>query len=99
MILREAVAAAPKPIPLVSHRYIPSEPRETGNPDFSIMQSDVICYGANLADYFEREFGDGRKPMGGPIRFVQFWSDFVERTYKDPWYPARKKIGLPSGLR
>lgn len=88
-VLREVVDEAPKLIPLVSHRYIPSEPNEIGNPIFSIMQSDVIYYGADLADYFEREFADDGKPFAAPIKRIRFWSDLVERAYKDPYYPAR----------
>ena len=79
-VLRSVVAQAPKLIPLISHRYLPAEPHEAGNPVFSVYQSDVIYYGANLADYFEREFGDPRRPLPEPIKRIRFWSDFAERT-------------------
>ena len=58
-VLRSVVSHAPKLIPLIGHRYLPEEPHEGGNPVFSVYQSDVIYYGANLADYFEREFTGG----------------------------------------
>jgi hypothetical protein len=72
--------ASPKLVPLVSHRYLPSEPNEAGNPIFSIYQSDVIYYGADLADYFEREFGNTRTPVVGPARPIRFWSELVPRN-------------------
>jgi hypothetical protein len=50
-VVTAIVNAAPRLIPLVGHRYIPEIPHEAGNPVFSVMQSDVIYYGANLTDY------------------------------------------------
>lgn len=41
-VLTMIVGAAPRLIPLISHRYISEEPHEAGNPVFSVMQSDVI---------------------------------------------------------
>ncbi|MBS0478479.1 MAG: hypothetical protein JSR79_04180, partial [Proteobacteria bacterium] len=52
-----AVANAPKLIPLIGHRLLPTEPCEAGNPVFSIYQTDIIYYGANLTHYFDNEFG------------------------------------------
>jgi hypothetical protein len=75
-------------VPLISHRYIPSEPNEAGNPVFSVYQSDVIYYGADLADYFEHEL-DGWAPVTTPIKHIRFWSDLVERAFQAPFYPAR----------
>lgn len=79
-VLRDVVNKAPKLVPLVAHRYIPCEPNESGNPIFSIHQSDIIYYGADLADYFEREFGDAQEPMAGPVKPIRFWSEFVTRN-------------------
>ena len=56
------------------------EPHESGNPIFSIVQSDIIYYGYNLEDYFEREFVDTRRPFSGPFKHIRFWSHFVERN-------------------
>lgn len=77
-VLRNIVDQAPRLVPLVSHRYIPSEPNESGNPIFSIHQSDIIYYGANLADYFEREFGNARGSVVGPVKRIRFWSELVD---------------------
>ncbi|NBW06660.1 MAG: hypothetical protein EBR82_01375 [Caulobacteraceae bacterium] len=76
--LTAIVNAAPKLIPLVSHRYLPAEPHEAGNPVLSVHQSDVIYYGADLADYFEREFGHPTRPLRRHIKRIPFWSDLVE---------------------
>ncbi len=85
-ILQKAVDNAPQLVPLVGHRYIPSEPSEAGNPVFSIHQSDVIYYGVDLAHYFERELGASSRPIAGPIKHIRFWSDLVERAYQAPFY-------------
>ena len=75
------VARAPKLIPLISHRYLPEEPHEPGNPVFSVYQADVIHYGADLTDYFEREFaGWSHRPWPDHIKYIRFWSDLVERN-------------------
>ena len=83
-IVTAVVEAAPGLIPLIAHRYIPEEPHEAGNPVFSVMQSDVIYYGADLADYFDREFHPAPfpgKPLAPDIKFIPFWSDLVERNH------------------
>ena len=74
-----AVAAAPKLIPLFGHRFIPEEPHERGNPVFSVYQTDVIYYGANLEDYFRREFKEIAWAADWPIpKRIRFWSDLVD---------------------
>lgn len=79
--LRTAFEKAPRMIPIYSHRYIPAEPHELGNPVFSIYQSDVIHYGADLIDYFEREAkGYTSKPWPGSIKQIRFWTLAVERN-------------------
>jgi hypothetical protein len=44
--LEQAVAAAPKLIPITGHRYLLGEPCQTGNPVLSVYPSDVIICGA-----------------------------------------------------
>lgn len=88
-VLKSVVSEAPKLVPLVSHRFLPTEPHEAGNPVFSVYQSDVIYYGSNLADYFEREFVDHRRPVGQPIRHIRFWSDLVERNFDGRFFLPR----------
>ena len=92
-MIAEAVRAAPPLIPLIGHRYLPSQPNESANPVFSVYQSDIIYYGRDLADYFERELTPSGTPFIGPTRYVPFWSDMVDRAYKEPFYPAAKETG------
>ena len=73
--LKAAFDVAPTLIPIFAHRYIPAEPHETGNPVFSVWQTDVIYYGADLMDYFDREFGEGKRgPLPADLKEIPFWS-------------------------
>ena len=82
-VVRNLVAAAPRLIPILGHRYLPAEPCEAGNPVLSVYQSDIISYGRDLEDYLAHEFGGVTGPVTGPVRRIRFWSDIVD----DP--PAR----------
>ena len=84
-VLRAVVERAPKLIPIYSHRYIPEEPQESGNPVFSVYQSDIIYYGRDLADYFDHELhgNANRGPMTN-VKRIRFWSDMVERYGERP---------------
>jgi hypothetical protein len=75
--LTALVAAAPKLIPLYGHRYLPTEPYERGNPVFSIVQADIIYYGADLEEYFDREFGNPSRRVSKVKKYIEFWSDLV----------------------
>jgi hypothetical protein len=77
-VLTAVVAKAPKLIPLFAHRYLPAEPHESGNPVLSVHQSDIIYYGADLADYFDHEFGGNRRPLPDHVKRIRFWSDLIE---------------------
>ncbi|MEJ0058444.1 MAG: SMI1/KNR4 family protein [Terricaulis sp.] len=82
--LGEVVTQAPKLIPLDGHRYLPETPNERGNPVFSVYQSDVIYYGADLADWIVREergWEAGRAvDPARPPREIPFWSEIVRRN-------------------
>lgn len=79
MLVTELVLEAPVLIPIYSHRGIPNEPLETGNPVFSIVQTDIIVYGPNLADYLRAEFGPNRlRDLSTPLRAIRFWSELVD---------------------
>ncbi len=76
-VARSYVDQAPKLIPIYSHRYIPDRPNESGNPVFSVFQTDIIIYGADLASYLKKEFGD--LPTGDSAeKIIEFWSSLVE---------------------
>jgi len=100
-VLRSALAAAPRLIPIYSHRFLPETPNEAGNPVFSMHGFDTIYYGANLDEYFAREFG-GRGVIG-PVRHIPFWSDLVERfDLAYAFYDAAKRQahqGAGAGVR
>jgi len=85
-VLRQVVATAPRLIPIYSHRFIPQSPSEPGNPVFSVYQSDIIVYGAKLADYFEREFDAGalRDKDWPSIKRIPFWSEMIENRGTNP---------------
>ena len=77
--VRQLVAAAPKLIPVYSHRMMPDSPHIAGNPVFSVHQTDIICYGVDLADYFVHEFVDDKSdpnyvwPSRDTYRKIEFW--------------------------
>jgi len=79
------MARWPKLIPLYSHRYLPAAPAPLGSPVFSVVQTDVVQYGANLLDYLNNELG----PQGEFIRRAPGyryppWSDFeMDPTNED----------------
>jgi hypothetical protein len=72
----QAVAGAPRLIPIYSHRYIPAEPAKAGNPVFSVYQTDIIVYGNDLLSYFAHEFAGVAKWHTPPLdmRPIRFWS-------------------------
>ena len=76
-IARAAFNAAPTLIPVFSHRYIPEVPAQKGNPVFSVYQTDIIYYGANLTHYFENEFGSWTSKAPKDYRTIPFWSDLA----------------------
>lgn len=56
-----------------------AEPPADGNPVFSVVQTDIIHYGDDLADYFANEFGLPLLPWArSPPRHIAFWSELVE---------------------
>ena len=79
-VARKAIANVPTLIPVYGHRYIPSEPAISGNPVFSVVQTDIIYYGNDLPSYFKNDFGvpcpvwiDSAKQP----RRIPFWSEIV----------------------
>jgi hypothetical protein len=64
----------PRLVPLCGHRYLPAAPVAAGAPVFSVYQTDVIFYGANLLDYVQREFGDAARAEQPIIVEVPPWS-------------------------
>lgn len=79
-VLRGVIHQAPRLVPIFGHRYIPESPNEAGNPVFSVYQSDIIHYGADLRDYFNREEnGWDAEIWPSKVREIEFWSEMVRR--------------------
>jgi hypothetical protein len=102
-IMRRDFASWPKLLPVYGHRYLAADPCLPDNPVFSIWQTDIIHYGANLAHYLVNEFvghdGDHHTYDQSPRR-IPIWTDFTEfkddfRAWPDgieaaasaPWHP------------
>ena len=92
-IVTEVVWSAPRLIPIISHRYIPETPDMRGNPVFSVMQSDVIYYGRDLADFFRRQFDHHPDAVEGTVRYIPFWSELVERATDEAMYTGGREPG------
>jgi hypothetical protein len=80
-VVARALAAAPKLIPIFSHRFIPDRPALDGNPIFSVYQSDIIIHGADLETYLGNElahsFGEDRYRRREPPRTIELWSELA----------------------
>jgi hypothetical protein len=81
VVARSAVDAAPRLVPICSHRFIADRPSEAGNPILSVYQTDIILYGADLAQYLENEFpdhfGTPRYQIRKEARRIDLWSRLV----------------------
>jgi hypothetical protein len=75
---RSFVEDVPRLVPVYFHRFLPSEPLESGNPVLSVHQTDIIIYGNDLPGYFHQEF---RVPLPSWARSVsrsiRFWDQIV----------------------
>ncbi len=75
------LALVPRLVPIYAHRYVPTTPKSAGNPVLSCYQADIICYGADLLDWFSREFhrhGTSWPPFSQPLTHLPFWTQFLE---------------------
>ena len=78
----------PKLIPIFSHRYVPCYPDVMNMSVISVYQTDIIYYGYDLEDYFEKEFGaiDKYKEQADinykkePVK-IPFWTEIIENRF------------------
>jgi hypothetical protein len=80
-IARKDFVTWPKLLPIYGHRFLAAQPCRSGNPIFSIMQTDIVYYGADLAHYLLNEFVDHDYALhthAQKIRRIEMWSDFAE---------------------
>lgn len=88
--VRVLVAAAPRLIPVLGHRFLLAEPCVAGNPVLSIYQSDIIVYGADLRSYLliecagllglDREKVSRERAAIGrmaPYAAIPFWGELI----------------------
>ena len=80
-IVRQDFKSWPKLLPIFGHRFLAAEPCLSGNPVFSIMQTDIIYYGADLANYLLQEFIDTKNYLQHtyvqPIRMIEVWGELT----------------------
>lgn len=77
----DVIAAAPRLIPIHGQCYLVADPCKAGNPVVSIVQSDVVAYGANLREYListfdwtpNTDFVRGHEAA----QDIPFWGEFV----------------------
>lgn len=80
-IARQHFDAAPFLIPIYQHRCMPAFPVETGNPVFSIWQTDIIYFGLDLTDYLQQEFKlpiSAQQSKSSVPKRIEFWSEMIE---------------------
>ena len=79
---RAALSQVPVLVPLYGHRYLPAAPAPEGSPVFSVQQTEVIVYGADLLEYVDVEFGPqpGAATPLSTLPHVEFWSDLALGT-------------------
>jgi hypothetical protein len=79
-IARKDFETWPKLLPICRHRFLPAEPCRSGNPVFSIWQTDVIYYGSDLGHYLLNEFVDRDHALhtSPEVRRIDVWSDLAD---------------------
>jgi hypothetical protein len=83
-VVNNLVAAAPQLIPIYHHRVMPAEPTSPGNPVFSVHQTDIIIYGADLEAYLRGEFNlTQSESHPSQIRPIRFWN--IDRFQEVRW--------------
>jgi hypothetical protein len=74
-VARRLLMTVPRLIPVYSHRYLPAGRGTSGHPVLSVMQTDIVSYGAGLGAYVRHEFGGETLAPGRAT--VAFWRDLV----------------------
>jgi hypothetical protein len=74
-IARRSLMTVPRLIPVYGHRYLPAGRGTSGHPVLSVMQTDIIVFGADLNTYLSHEFGG--EPLRTARPTVTFWRDLV----------------------
>jgi len=66
----------PPLVRIYSHRFMPTDPHEPGNPVISVFQAgDTVYYGSNLLEYFAKEFGLDIAYTSSSPKPIPYWGD------------------------
>ncbi|MFF5477668.1 hypothetical protein ACFY5C_10040 [Streptomyces sp. NPDC012935] len=77
-VARAVLAQAPRLVPVYGHRFLPAGRGTWRHPVLSMWGTDIICYGHDLADYIDHEFGEvDEDAPWAPRASVPFWRDFL----------------------
>lgn len=71
---RYQLERVPMLLPICSHHYLPAGRGSFGHPVLSVVRTDVVVRGADLADYVTSEFGAGGPAAVDAVATVEFWS-------------------------
>ena len=71
------MARVPRLVPVYSHRYLPAGRGSSGHPVLSVVRTDVVALGRDLADYIANEFSPGVHCLETSTPGVDFWSELV----------------------
>ena len=74
-VARRLLMTVPRLVPVYAHRYLPAGRDSSGHPVLSVMQTDIISYGADLRSFVRHEFGGAPLAAGRPT--VAFWRDLA----------------------
>ena len=80
-VFSRVAAKAPKLIPIYSHRYVPVIEGVDDPPVISTVGMDTIVYGANLSEYLQNEFFNGKLSTASAVN-IPFWSEIIEKAAK-----------------
>ncbi|RDI33187.1 hypothetical protein [Lentzea flaviverrucosa] len=78
-VARQALAEAPRLVPVYGHRFLPAGRGTSGHPVLSVWGTDIMCYGTDLADYVDREFRNPTPEFPddwAPRATVPFWREY-----------------------
>ncbi len=78
---RRFLEEAPRMVPVYAHRFLPAGRGTFGHPVLSMWGTDIICYGADLLHYVDREFEEPRPELPDhrpPQATVPFWRDYLD---------------------
>lgn len=71
------LARVPRLVPVSSHHYLPGGRGAFGHPVLSVVQTNVVAVGSDLADYIAGEFGSDANSPAPAVPTVDFWSTLV----------------------